>query len=281
MAPSHLLGLVAGLTSALVWGTGDFVGGLATRRATPFQVVTLSGLAAVCLLFPLAILTGEDVLSPQTAIWSLTAGLSGAVGVAVLYRGLSTGASAVVAPTSAVVGAAFPVLVGILTQALPGPADLAGIALGMAGIWLVSYSGAGQGESGRAGLLAGVLAGLGFGGFFVLIAQVRTGDVLTPVAYSKLAALGFGMVMLKARRQAFPAVRAHPLTLVAGLLDSGGNLFFLIATRAAGLAIAAVLASMYPSATVGCSVVWLKEHVSRRQILGVILCVSAVALISV
>jgi len=75
-------------------------------------------------------------------------------------------------------------------------------------------------------------------------------------------------------------LRGNPLALLSGILDTGGNMLFLLAARATSLAVAAVLASMYPAVTVGLSVVIRHETVNRRQVVGVILCVAAVALIS-
>ena len=280
MIPANPLGILFGLASALVWGTGDFVGGVAARRSTQFEVVALSALAGLGLLIPAAILTGESFPSTPTIAWSLAAGICGAIGIAALYQGLSTGAAAAVAPTSAVVGAALPVLAGSVLQSVPSPTDLAGIALGLTGIWLVSSLSADSQAASRSGIALGILAGAGFGGFFVLITQVEPSALLTPLVFVKLAALGFGVVILIFQRQAFPSLRGNPLALLSGILDTGGNMLFLLAARATSLAVAAVLASMYPAVTVGLSVVIRHETVNRRQVVGVILCVAAVALIS-
>ena len=280
MIPSNPVGILSGLASALVWGTGDFVGGVAARRASQFKVVALSALAGLCVLIPAAVLAGESFPSGRTIAWSLAAGISGAIGIAALYQGLSTGAAATVAPTSAVVGAALPVLAGSLLQSLPSPGDLAGILLGLTGIWLVSSLSPDKKRSTRPGLILGILAGAGFGGFFVLIAQVDASALYTPLIFVKLAALAFGVVILLFLRQGFPSLRANPLAVLSGILDTGGNFLFLLATRATSLAVAAVLASMYPAVTVGLSILFMHETVNRRQVAGVILCVAAVVSIS-
>jgi drug/metabolite transporter (DMT)-like permease len=210
----------------------------------------------------------------------LAAGTCSAIGIAALYQGLSTGAAATVAPTSAVVGAALPVLAGSLLQSLPSRTVLTGIALGLIGIWLVSSLSPGNQDSKRSGVVLGILAGLGFGAFFVLISQVDDSAFFTPLIFVKVAALAFGVVILVFQRQRFPSLRANPLALLSGVLDTGGNLLFLLATRFTSLAVAAVLASMYPAVTVGLSILILHEKISRRQITGVVLCVAAVALIS-
>src|SRR3990172_5109881 len=128
MLPSHLLGILYGLTSAVVWGSGDFVGGLAARRIHQFQVVALAALVGAAIFVPFAILLNEPVPSTASLAWSAAAGISGAVGVAAFYRALSTGVSAMVAPTAAVVGAAIPVLVAGVLEGLPSPSRGVGIA---------------------------------------------------------------------------------------------------------------------------------------------------------
>ena len=278
---ANSLGILAGLASALIWGTGDFVGGVAARRSSQFTVVAVSALAGICVVLPAVILTGESFPSWETIAWSLAAGISGAVGIAALYQGLARGEAATVAPTSAVVAAAVPVFVGSLLESLPAPADLIGILFGLAGIWLVSSTSSGQGAPPRSGMTLGILAGAGFGGFFILIAQVDQGALFTPLVFVKLAALIFGVVVLQIQRKGLPSLTKNPLPLLSGVLDTGGNLFFLVAARATSLAVAAVLASMYPAVTVALSVVILRQPVHWRQGLGVLLCVGAVALISV
>jgi drug/metabolite transporter (DMT)-like permease len=126
----------------------------------------------------------------------------------------------------------------------------------------------------------GVLAGLGFGGFFVLIAQVEPGLIFSPLVVAKLAALCAALVMLLRTRLPFPSPSANTIALLAGALDAGGNVFYLLAKQFTRLDIAAVLASMYPAATVALSRVVLHEEVSARQWLGVGLCLAGVGLIA-
>jgi drug/metabolite transporter (DMT)-like permease len=280
MAPAGVFGILSGLASALVWGTGDFIGGVAARRSTQFQVVALSSLAAVCLMVPATVLAGEAFPSSRTVAWSLAAGLSGAVGVAALYQGLATGAAAVVAPTSAVTAAAVPVITGSIVQGLPPPTDLAGIVFGLSGIWLVSNLGQAERPASASVVSLGLLAGLGFGGFFVMIAQVDPSALFAPLVIVKVAALAFGLIAVAARREGLPSLRSNPLALLTGVFDTAGNLFFLLAARATSLPVAGVLSSMYPAVTVALSVLLFRERVGRGQAAGVVLCVAAVILIS-
>lgn len=281
MLPADLIGILSGLTSAIVWGGGDFLGGLATRRIHQFQVVVLAALTGAAIFLPFAILLNEPIPSASSLAWSAAAGVSGAVGVAAFYRALSTGASAMVAPTAAVVGAAVPVVVAGVLEGLPSPSHGVGIALGLAGIWLVSSPATSGNRGGRREFGLAVLAGAGFGGFFVFIAQVDEGLIFGPLVVAKLAALCFGVLALLGRRQSLPRPAGNSLALLAGVLDAGGNLFYLVAQQYTTLAIAAVLSSMYPISTIILSRTVLHERVVRRQALGVGVCLAAVVLIAV
>ncbi len=281
MFPSDLLGILSGLTSAIVWGSGDFVGGLAARKIPQFQVVALAALVGAAIFVPFAILLKEPVPSTASLAWSAAAGISGAIGVAAFYRALSTGASAVVAPTAAVVGAAIPVLVAGILEGWPGPLEAAGIAVGLAGIWLVSRAPTPEKRQGKMEFGLAVLAGVGFAGFFIFIAQVEQEILFAPLIVAKLAALGFAWLVLVARRQSLPALAQNPLALLAGSLDAGGNLFFFLAQRYTTLAVAAVLSSMYPAATIFLSRMILHERIVRRQVWGVVLCLAAVIMIAI
>ncbi|MCJ7514335.1 MAG: EamA family transporter, partial [Anaerolineales bacterium] len=105
---SAWIGLGLGLASAIVWGTGDFAGGIATRRARPLQIVALVSMVGFVTLLALAWLSGASIPAPADWGWAIAAGISGAIGVTALYRGLAMRAAAIVAPTAAVVGAAVP-----------------------------------------------------------------------------------------------------------------------------------------------------------------------------
>jgi uncharacterized membrane protein len=155
--------------------------GTGGRRGRHFEVVTLSALAGLAIFIPAALLRGESLPSPAGLAWSCAAGISGAAGIAALYRALSTGSAAVVAPTAGVVGAAVPVIVGSWLEGLPDGTQMAGILVGLAGIWIVSKP-AGLKQPQAEPIDPGRSGGDRFGGFFVCIAQVEAGVLFAPLA---------------------------------------------------------------------------------------------------
>jgi drug/metabolite transporter (DMT)-like permease len=275
----HILGVVYALVSAVVWGTGDFSGGLATRSQNQYQVLLLVSIPGMALLLICALLVGEALPGLEDTAWALGAGLSGAFGIAALYKGLTLGNAAAVAPTAAVIGAGLPVVFSCLSDGFPGMINTAGFMAAVFGIYLVSRpKEAGTRLKGQATFLA-VLAGMGFGGFFTLIAQVEQGQVFFPLVLSKVSAISLAVATLFFRREGLPRPWGSPVALVAGLFDAGGNIFFMLARQYTRLDVAAVLSSMYPAVTVLLAWLVLKEEVSASQWQGVALCILAIALI--
>ena len=276
---TDILGISFALLSAAIWGSGDFSGGLAARKNGPFQVLVMTSMVGVVILVICGLIWGETLPAWCGIQWAALAGLAGAFGIAALFRALSLGCAATAAPTSAVITAIVPVLFAILTIGLPGWEKLLGFGLALLGIWLVARSPGGQTEDNRKGMLLALLAGLGFGSFFVLIAQVSADTLFYPLVASRTVSLGVALVMTALGRQKLPNPIQYPVALLSGILDTGGNVFYLLATQHTRLDVAAVLSSLYPAATVILSILILKERVSGWQWLGVACCLGAVMLI--
>jgi drug/metabolite transporter (DMT)-like permease len=274
-----LTAVLLGIASAASWGAGDFTGGLASRRAPVLGVLVLGQLAGTTLIAATGLVVGEAAPAAGALAWAVSAGASGAIGLAALYRGLAIGRMAVVAPVSAVLSAAIPVAWGMATEGLPPAPRLAGFALGLTGIWLVARS-TGAGE-GRPGLALAIAAGAGFGGFLVLMHRGAQGGTFWPLAAARATSLALALAVALARRGAWaPARAAIPLVLLSGVLDAGGNAFFVLAAQAGRLDVASVLSSMYPASTVGLAALVLRERIGRAQGAGIAAALAAIALIA-
>ena len=278
--PSNLLGIIFALTSAAVWGGGDFSGGLAARKSNQYQVLMLAASTGVVLLLVCALVWDEGLPSPISALWSAMAGAAGALGVASLYRALSLGHTASVAPTSAIICAAMPVLFGSITAGLPKTTQLAGFGLAFSGIWLISRPPETEKSTFREGMVLAFLSGIGFGGFFIFIAQVEKGSVFGPILIARVVTLVIAVLMLRLKRIPLPALTSNPIAILAGALDTVGNVFYLLATQHTRLDVAAMLGALYPAGTVILAATILKEKISIAQWSGAGLCLVAIGLIT-
>ena len=130
--------VIFGLAASLCWGSGDFNGGLASRRANATSVVTAAYAIGFVLLVALALLWKEPFPSPLDMVWGGLAGLAGAIGLISFYSALSIGRMGIAAPVSAVLTASLPVLFSAFTQGLPNLLQLAGFVMALLAIGLIS-----------------------------------------------------------------------------------------------------------------------------------------------
>lgn len=275
--------LLAALSSA-VFGVSDFFGGLASRRADVLGVVLIAQTTGVVALMALLWPAGGSLTAADTG-WGAAGGLAGTIGLLLFYSALAAGVMATVAPITAVVGAVVPLAYGLATGDRFGPAAGIGVVLGLTAITLVSASGAasdraGGGIAGRVVIAQAVLAGVGFGTFFVLLS--RTGDDagLWPLLAARSTSLPFVAVALVVTGSRLPRRRDAVLPSVGAGADIVANVLFLLAVRTGSLSIVSVLSSLYPATTVVLARLVLHERLGPVRIAGLATAGAAVVLIS-
>lgn len=276
--PTAFASLVFGLTSALVWGTGDFLGGLGSRRASVLIALLVGESSGLVVLIVCALVLRDPFPTPAQIAWGSAAGLAGTVGLGALYMGLAGGRASIVAPTSAVLAALMPAVYSALTVGMPETSKQIGFMVAIAAIILVSYSNQGIGELRSLGF--GILAGLGFGAFYILIHQSGQTSTFYPLIFARGIAIPILLAVLLWRKPAKPPKFVLPVLIASGIFDVGGNVFFLLASQFGRLDVATILASLYPAATVILSRVVLGERTTRAQQFGVVAALAAIALIA-
>ncbi len=276
----HLLAPVLfGLAASLCWGSGDFSGGLASRRANTSSVVIAAYAVGFVLMVVLALLWREPFPDALDLLWGGLAGVAGVLGLLAFYSALSSGKMGITAPVSAVLTAILPVLFSAFTAGLPSLVQLGGFVLALLAIALISRPEEAKGPP--QGIKLALLAGCGFGCFFILISRVNPAATFWPLAVARLTSVMLLLVILLFRRQSIlPGAKAAPLVVLAGILDAIGNAFFVLAAHSGRLDVAAILSSLYPAATVGLAALILRERVTRLQGVGILLVLVAVPLIS-
>ncbi|KAA1416841.1 EamA family transporter [Nocardioides humilatus] len=280
------MGVVLALGAAVAYGLSDFVGGLASRRTTPWPVALLGAFGGLVSAAVVAAVRGGDPASADL-LWGAAAGLGSGAGSVFLYRGLAIGRMGVVAPVSAVGAAVVPVVVGLATGERPSTLTLVGIVAALPGIWLVARMPETDTRTDtdaaptHTGFLDGVLAGLGFGLLFVALGQVPEEAGFWPLTVTQAASLVTICLIASGLREAWlPTAASEWWGAVAGLVATAAVLMFLLATQSGLLTVAAVLTSLYPAFTILLAAVVLREHVFRGQAYGLVLCGVAVAFVA-
>jgi Predicted membrane protein len=273
--------LVLATACAIVYGSADFCGGLATKRSQVFAVVVLSqaaGLIFIVALLPL--LPG----SPSTAalLWGTLSGVAGGGGLIVFYRALARGTMSVVAPTTAAASAGVPVIFGLAAGERPQFLALVGIVVAMAAILLVSREpGTGLSRAALGPLIAALVAGVCFGGFFILLSHAPPDGGLWPLVGARLSSIVLIPLLAMATGQGLrPGRGTLRVIALAGVLDMVANVLYLLAVQRGLLSLVAVIVSLYPASTLLLARQVLGERLSVVQVIGVGLALGAVALIA-
>lgn len=277
--PSEPFAVTFGLGSAASWGVADFAGGVASKRANVFLVVLVAQGAGLGFAIALAAGVGEPLPSLPALGFGVAAGIAGGIGVVALYRALAIGRMGVAAPVTGVLAAGIPVAFGAFIQGLPPALNVAGFALAIAGVCLLSRP---DGPGGSEGLGLAIIAGTGFGAFLILFAQIPSGAFFWPLVGARAVTIGLvaGVVLFLVRGHlAFPG-RTLAIALIAGVLDMLANALFLLAAREGRLDVAAVLSSLYPAFTTLMAFVVLKERLTRLQTAGMAAALAAIPLIA-
>jgi drug/metabolite transporter (DMT)-like permease len=271
--------VVLSLVAAVAYGLSDFVGGLVSRRTSAWAVAFTGNAAAFAGAVVLALAVGGSP-TRSDLLWGALAGVGTGAGGAFLYRGLAAGRMGVVAPISAVGAALLPVCVGVATGERPALLVWLGIAAAVPGIWLVSREPGGSGDL-AAGILDGVLAGLGFGLLFAAMGQVPEEAGFAPLALSQAVAMVcVALTAAALGGRWLPHERSQAWGVVAGLLATAAVVAFLLATQTGLLTVASVVTSLYPAITIALAAVVVRERIHASQGIGLVLCGVAVGLVA-
>lgn len=270
------------LISAATFGTGDFLGGLASRRVAAASVVLWSYLLSTALLGVVAPMAGGELTARDLAFGG-AAGVIGSIGIGLLYQALAIGPMSAIAPITALLAAAVPVAVGVVDGERPGIGAVAGMVIAAGAVVLVSAEGGGSLRPGDLrGVTRALAAGLMFGLFYVTLSHTDDNSGLWPLLGARAAAVIVMIALVVAGRLAAPRPggAAARLTAAAGVFDVAGNAFYLLAIREGLLSVTTVVASLYPAATVFLAWLVLKERFAPLQRVGLVLAVPAIALLA-
>lgn len=282
------MAVVYTLINAVFISMSNVLGGVAARRMPLPIVVAIAGPTTIVIALLFA------VVMPGTPSWpgfwlGFLAGLFGGIGLPVAYRAFAIGPAGIAGAVLAVVGTGLLVLVGLISGDAITPLRSAGLALGLVAIVLVTYRPPVDGvrPSPRGPLLAVIAATL-FTGFIVTINSAPQADGFWPVVGARFGVTTIAMVLLAwmLSRQGGRAVAVHfrgravLIALASGAADIIGNLFLVLALQAGDLVLFAILAPAAPVFTAIIGRVFLRELMTRWQIIGLAVASGALVLAS-
>jgi drug/metabolite transporter (DMT)-like permease len=278
-----MLAIALALGSSLAWGVSDFLGGLKSRSLPLLVVLLISQAAALIVLAAIAISLGEAPPSGEFLLFAALAGLSEAVGVAALYRGLAVGTTSIVAPVAAS-APVVPLVVGLALGELPTPIQGVGVALAVSGIVITACRSGQQHEprrAVRASVFFGAMCALGFGCFYVAMDAASEGEIQWALLVARASAVAlFAAALALVRPSAAPRGRDVPVIASIGVLIIAADAMYASASTRGVLGVVAALSTLYPIVTIALSRIYFRERVDRRQQLGIAVSLAGVVAIS-
>ncbi|MEM1942581.1 MAG: DMT family transporter [Candidatus Caldarchaeum sp.] len=268
-----------GLASAFTWGAGDFFGGYASMKARVSGVVAYSQAIGCTLLLFLALWTGEQPPSLADLVWSMLGGVFSGLGLTFYYAALSRGSMGYAAPATGVLTAVVPAAAGSFLEGSPSVQQAFGFFLAFASIALVAGFSTDHLRPRTVSLLPAA-AGLCFGLFLVFLGQVSEGSYLYPLMVSRLLTVGLAFAVIRSVKSTPPLSKALPYVVAAGVFDTAGSFFYLLARQAGRLDVAGVLSSLYPVSTVLLAKTILHEKLGKRRAAGIALAAAATTMIN-
>jgi drug/metabolite transporter (DMT)-like permease len=280
-----MLAIALALGSSLLWGLADFLGGLKSRSFPVPVVLAIMYVASLVTMGVFIAARGEGPPAAEAVLAGLGAGLFGIAALMAFYRALSIGTMSIVAPLAST-GVGLPVLVGLATGDQPGLLRSLGLAAAVVGVVLASREergGSADPRLQRQSVLLAIVAGLGFGAYFVFAEISSRGDVGWALLLSRAAAtpfvVAFALIALR-RGGRRPGMRELAIIGGIGLLDLGANVLYNTSTTIGELSTVAVASSLYPVTTVLLAAALLNERVRGIQRTGVAIALFGVVLIA-
>lgn len=289
-----MIAIALASASALLWGTGDFLGGIASRRFALIWVLFGSALGGITLSAGGGLIAGDPIPPAHDMFLGVIAGVCGVVALAAFYRALAIGTMSIVAPITAT-GSAIPVVWGVVgrDESLSAFAVFA-ILVAVGGVILasreqdVAHTTGVDPETHRQSILLAIVAAIGFGTIFALIAEAGEESIFWPAAALKfttfvivVAVIAFGA--LSKRLPGWgdrPEKRQWLFPFSIGFFDVGANITFAASSHHGALAITSVVSSLYPVTTVMLAFAFLHERLAASQLVGVVMALTGVAMLA-
>lgn len=302
-----MLTVLFGLSGALVFGSGDFLGGLASKRMGAFLATGLAGLVGLFLLAGFTLFIPGEITT-ETVIYGLLSGVAGALAILLLYASLAIGPMSILSPLGALVSAIFPVMWALFVshESLAWFGYLA-LGIGAVAIVLVAFTPEKNAVKPRArGIIFAVLAGILIGLFLIILDQAPSSAGLYPLVFNRIVnvTIMFGSVGVMAfirwahRRGMFGKDGKPRADLVVGdggalnyktgillavgcgLLDATGNALLLLGIQTGNLSVMSVLTAMYPAGTIILAAFVLREKITKLQLIGMVLALAAAGMLA-
>jgi len=293
-----MLTVVVGFTSAIVFGTADFLGGLAAKRIGSVLATGLAAAVGIAVFLLLALVVPGQ-WSWEAIGYGALSGVCGAVAIGLLYACLAIGPMSILSPLTALVSAVVPLIVAVTLGDVIGVLGWIGLGVGLVAVVLVGFvPERGAVRPSVRGIVMAIGSGIAIGAFLIVIDLAPDDSGVVPMIANRTAnaaimlTIAAIIAIVLARRRAGGDALAAPrrapgvlragllLAVVCGVVDAIANGGLLWGVRIGDLSVMAVLTALYPIGTILLARIVLKERIAPVQYAGLALAIVASAMLA-
>ncbi|HMM83018.1 MAG TPA: DMT family transporter [Terrimesophilobacter sp.] len=301
-----MLTVLVGVTAALVYGSADFLGGIASRRISPIRVTAIGAASGLVVLFAAETVIGGR-WSWEALLYGGISGITGAIAITLLYACLAIGPMSILSPLTALVSAFVPLMAGVIRGERLTTLGYVAIGIALVAVVLVGFvKEEGAIRPSLKALLMAISSGAMIGAFLILIDLTPDDAGLVPLIANR-AVNGIimfavvGVLALWMRRRKQPAggeLAMEPveprvgmlslgwraglgIAVLAGVIDATANALLLVGLRLGDLSVISVLTALYPAGTIILAAIVLRERIAPVQAIGLVLALIAAGMLAV
>ena len=291
-----MLTVIIGVSAALIYGSADFLGGIAAKRISPIRVTAIGAISGLVILFAVEPIIGGR-WSWEAVLYGGISGVTGAIAITLLYACLAIGPMSILSPLTALISAFVPLMAGVIRgERLPVLGYIA-IGIALVAVVLVGFvKEKGAVRPSLKALLMAVGSGAMIGAFLILIDLTPDDSGLVPLIANRAVngTIMFAVVGILA----LVALRRPPgttallgmlrpgwragfwLAVICGTIDATANALLLFGLRIGELSVISVLTALYPAGTIILAAVVLRERIAPVQVVGLVLALIAAAMLA-
>ncbi len=273
------LGVPLGLGAAICWGLGDFLAKGALGKLGLFRTITLINIVGfltaglLVLLLPLLVPGSADL--PLGALPTLVGvGLASFASQGAFYLAFRDGLVSVISPLTSVYPAVTILLALLFLGENPGPIRLAGAAIAITGIALLSgglspRQPSSDGPAPMAGVPTALVAMVAIGSVLFLVKEATAQGVgaAVPLLFIRgFGAAGYAPLALAREGGLLRNPRPPAIVLPIGFVDTLAFLLYNFGVLVGYVAVVSPLSGMYSLITVFLAVLYLGERPSWVQV---------------
>ncbi len=310
-----MLTVLVGVTAALVYGSADFFGGIASRRISPIRVTAVGAASGLVALVAAEALIGGR-WSWEALLYGGISGITGAIAITLLYACLAIGPMSILSPLTALVSAFVPLMAGVLRGERLSTLGYVAIGIALIAVVLVGFvKEKGAVRPSLKALLMAIGSGSMIGAFLILIDLTPDDAGLVPLIANRavngivmFAVIGVIALWMRRRAHVTAAAVASPgpnatlitetgeprigmlspgwragfwIAVIAGVIDATANALLLVGLRLGNLSVISVLTALYPAGTIILAAIVLRERIAPVQAIGLVLALAAAGMLAI